>query len=129
MVTRFERPTIGFCPQVYSTFTLRNEQSQEDEEYSIEDLPQDRIEEAAEFMIKYYTKDETFQRAIKVSEATLMAFYRFVLRQKVALACFKKQNRELVALNALSVKTKGIDTSFKVNFQVVSDLLTTFFYL
>lgn len=118
MVTRFERPAIYFAPQIYSSFSLKNKTTNEDEEFYIKDMPEEKFEEAARFMVKYYTKDETFLNARKASEAALMNFYRFVFRQKVALACFKKSNDELVGINALSVKSKGIDTDFKVCFNI-----------
>ena len=112
MVTRYERPGIHFQPKVYTTFSLKNGESEED--FYIQDLPQDQLDEAAEFMIAYYQKDETFQKAIKVSEVTLKDFYVFIFKQKVALACYKKGTNELVGVNALSVKSKGVDTNFKV---------------
>lgn len=106
MVTKFER--TFFRPQIYKSFTAENE------EFIIQDLPTGRIEEAAEFMIKFYATDETFMKAAKVSESLLKEFYRFVFNENCALGCFKKESNEMVGINALSVKTKGIDTSFKV---------------
>lgn len=115
MVTRFERPFVLFAPQVYSSFKLRNPETNEDEEFFIQDMPEDRFEEGARFMVKYYTKHETFLNAHKAPEEAFMDFYRFVFKQKIALACFKMDNNELVAINMLSVKSKGRDTSFKVS--------------
>lgn len=114
MVTKFER--IFFEPQVYATFAIKNPQSHDDEEFVIQDVPEDLFEEACEFMIKYYVREETFLNAIKVPESAMLEFYRFVFNQKTAIACFKKGSREFVGINALSVKTKGVDTSFKVTF-------------
>lgn len=114
MVTKFERPVISFAPQVYSTFSSKNVETNEDEEFYIQDLPGERFEEAAKFMVQHYTKEEPFQVAYNVPEDTLMDFYRTVFKQKVTLVCFKKGTDELVALNALSVKTKGKATIFKV---------------
>lgn len=113
MVSKFER--IFFTPLVYQTFTVRNKESGQDEEFVIQDLPDDLHEKAAEFMIQYYMRDETFQKAIQVSEDALREFYRFVFNQKVTIVCFKKGSREILGMNALSVKTKGIDTSFQVS--------------
>ena len=115
MVTKFERWGLLFKPQVFQTFNVSNKD--ETEEFIVQDLPQDRIEEASNFMLEYYIKDETFQMATKVSKKALMDFYRFVLEQKVSLACFKKNSGELVGLNALSVKSKDVDTNFEVNLQ------------
>jgi hypothetical protein len=112
MVTKFERSGILFKPQVFDSFIVSNNGT--DEEIVIQDLPQERVEEAAKFMLEYYVKEETFQKATKVSPEALMDFYRFVLRKKVSLACFKKNSGELIGLNALSVKSKGVDTNFKV---------------
>lgn len=115
MVTRFERPVVLFAPQVYSSFKLRNKETDEDDEFFIQDMPEDRFEEGARFMVKYYTKHETFLKAHPAPEEAFMDFYRFVFKQKIALACFRMDNNELVAINMLSVKSKGRDTSFKVS--------------
>lgn len=106
MVTKFERGF--FRPQVYKNFTAA------DEEFVIKDLSTDRIEEAADFMIKFYASDETFMKVIKVSENLLKQFYRFVFKENCAIGCFKKTTDEMIGINALSVKTKSIDTSFNV---------------
>lgn len=114
MVTKFERSGILFNPQVYHSFKLTNKDTNEVEEYLVQDLPQEQVEEAAEFMIEHYVRHETFQKAARVPKAALMQFYRFILQQKVSLACFNKNSGDLVGLNALTVKSKGVDTNFKV---------------
>lgn len=121
MVSKFERNF--FVPQVYETFTSLNRETCEDEKFVIQDLPENLIEEASEFMIEYYARDETFQNAIKVSVGELKNFYRFVFQQKTAIACFTVKTRELVGINALSVKTKGIDSSFEVTFGALWSLI------
>lgn len=107
MVTKFER--FFFQPKVYKTFTTRD-----NEEFIIQDLPEDKFDEAVKFMIEYYAKEETFLKASKVSEKVLMDFYQFILKQKCTIACIKKDTNELVGLNVLSVKSRGLDTNFKV---------------
>lgn len=107
MVTKFER--WFFRPQVYGKFSVKNE------EFSIEDLPANQFEDAVDFMIKYYAADETFMKAFQVPEQSLREFYRFVFKQRTTIVCFKKGCSDIVGINALSVRTKGIDTSFKVN--------------
>lgn len=112
MVTKFERNF--FVPRVYETFVLKNNETSEDEEFVIQDLPLEMLEEASQFMISYYARDETFLTALKVPEVELQNFYRFVFQQKTAIACFTSKTHELIGINALIVKTKGIDASFKV---------------
>lgn len=111
MVTKFER--IFFDPKVYLTFTVNNEAG-EAEEFIIQDLPLELIDEAVEFMIRYYARDEVFSNAIKVSESELKKYFEFVFRKKCGIACFTVKTHELVGINALSVKTKGLDLGFKV---------------
>jgi hypothetical protein len=116
MVSKFER--IFFKPLVYHSFTLKNKESDCDEEFVVQDLPTELHEQAADFMIQYYMKDETFQKAFQVSQESLKEFYRFVFDQKVSIVCLKKGSTEIVGMNALSVKTKGVDTSFQVSFRL-----------
>lgn len=108
MVTKFER--LFFRSQVYSNFTAKNE------EFRIEDLPEDKFDEAVDFMIKYYVAEETFMKAFSVNERSLRDFYLFVFKQRTAIVCFAKGSSDIIGINALSVRTKGIDTSFKVKY-------------
>jgi hypothetical protein len=116
MVTKFERSGILFKPQVYHSFTIKNKETNE-VEYFVQDLPQQKVEEASEFMFKHSAKYETFKRAMDAPKEALIKFYRFILSQKVSLACFKKDSGELVGLDILSVMSKGVETNFKVNNQ------------
>lgn len=114
MVTKFER--LFFRPTVYKNFTFNNEETGS-QEYVIKDIPIERLEEATQFMIKYYFYEETFFRSIKVPEAAMADYYRFVFKQKTSIGCFNKASDEMVGINALTVRTKGFDTSFKVEFR------------
>lgn len=109
MVSKFER--FFFRPQVYKTFTTKD-----NEEFIIQDLPEDKFDEAARFMIEYYSREETFFNAMgnKVSESVLTDFYQFVFKQKCTIACIKKGTNELVGINVLSVKSRDVDTNTKV---------------
>lgn len=111
MVTKFER--LFFRPTVYKTFTFNDDEG-ERQEYVIKDIPIERFEEATQFMIKYFFYEETFFRSIKVPEAAMADYYRYVFKQKTSIGCFNQATDEMVGINALTVRTKGFDTSFKV---------------
>lgn len=117
MVSKFER--VLYTPLVYQTYFSKNDKTGEVEEFVFKDIVQENFEEASEFMLEYYAKDETFLNAIKISQVVLKEFYMYVFRQNSAVGCFKKGTNELVGVNALSVKTQGVDTSFKVKFVFV----------
>lgn len=114
MVSKFER--VLYSPLEYQTYSSQNDKTGEVEEFIFKDIVKENYEEAAEFMLEYYAKDETFLNAIKISQTVLKEFYLFVFAQNSAVGCFKKGTNELVGVNALSVKTQGVDTSFKVKF-------------
>lgn len=118
MVTKFERSGILFKPQVYHSFVIKSKSTNELEEYFVQDLPQHNFEEAAKFMIDNFAEHETFQHAIKLSKPAMLQLYRFVFQQKVSIACYNKNSGKLVAVNALTVKSKGDNTSFEVKIKL-----------
>lgn len=112
MVTKFERPENLIAPQTYYSFKARDINSDELVDYHVQDLTEQHYEKAVELIQKYLTPEETFQKAVHLSERDfaplLLKFYfEHIFNKRVSLACFNTKKNELVALNALEVKTKG----------------------
>lgn len=112
MVARFKRAEGSLYPLLHHSFKAHSLNSDELVEYYIEDLTEEHIEKAIEMIFKYFSSDETFQKAIKLSEKDyglelVKSSYNKYFREKVSLACFVSGSRELVAVSALTVETKG----------------------
>lgn len=79
---RWKRPHIDGFPQVYMRFKARDTETDELVEYRIQDLPEDRFEEAANFMIHdQYLREEPFAKGSGLGCSFLLdgvvSFYDF----------------------------------------------------
>lgn len=113
MVTKYVRPADGLYPIIHHTFMAKNLDG-EVVEFNVQDLTNEHIDQAIEFTIKFLTPDETFQKSINLAEKDyapmlLGAFYRKAFEERVSLACFITGTKELVGLNAMTIKSKGIE--------------------
>ena len=112
MVTKYERKTDKLYPIIHHKFTARNLDDQL-VEFNVQDLTQDHAAEAIDFIFKFNTPDETFQKAIKLAEKDyapifMSQYYSQVFAERISLACFESGTNKLVGLNAMTIKSKGI---------------------
>lgn len=109
----FKRPANLSFPSVYRKFRARDSRSEEIIEYRIQDLPEERYEEAVDFMVKYFLSDETFcsSRSIHKKTGGVEAFRRFwkkSLREKISIGCFRDDgSEELVGANIFLVHSRN----------------------
>lgn len=125
MVTKFKRVEGSLYPSLHRTFKAYGLSNNELVEYYIQDLTEEHFDKAIELIFKYHTPEETFQKAIKLSEKDygielLKYFYRSVLEEKVSLACFASESHEMVALNMLTVETN--DNKEPIPFDVRNEI-------
>lgn len=107
----FKRPEGVLYPQIYSTFKAKVKDSDEVEEFIVQDLTEEFFDDAVDFIVENHAKGAVFHKAAntlvgesgfkKVGES-----YRNGLKEKVSLICFKKGTKEIAGLNVIVVKTK-----------------------
>lgn len=109
---RWKRPSeLGF-PIRYKKFVTGNKECNKLLEYRIEDIPENRYEEACEFMVKYFVPHDP-RIVIKNGQNDpdlLDDHYRFFMRaiqQKMSIACFKRGSDDFVGVNILEVFGKN----------------------
>lgn len=109
-------------PQIYSSFKVKVKDSNDLEEFVIQDLTEEFFDDAVDFIVENHAKGAVFHKAAntlvgesgfkKVGES-----YRSGLKEKVSLICLKKGTREIAGLNVLVVKSKDqmikIEVSWK----------------
>lgn len=110
----FKRPANLQFPQIYESFAAGGD------EFFISELTEDKSEEAWELIAKSLVPEETFCRSKQIMKnAYAMNFLHegnlALFKQRNSLACYKKANNELVGLNVLGVKTRGIDIKRNVS--------------
>jgi hypothetical protein len=98
----------------YHTFWIKDEKTNQNEEFVVQRLPVELHRQAFDFMTQNHLEDETekaFQKPALVSQEELKEFYRLVLYQNASIVCLKKGTKEIIALNALVIKTRCADTT------------------
>lgn len=55
---KWKRPAVTEYPKIWRTFTAKNAQTSELVEYRIQDLPEERFEDAIEFMAQIFCRLE-----------------------------------------------------------------------
>ena len=97
--------TVETYPRTYKEFSVQGE------DFVITDLTLDHSEDALDLLIKYVIPEENFCKALQIHKKpnamkSMIQAYREHFQKKTSLACFRKDNKELVGLNILGVKFK-----------------------
>ncbi|XP_053698639.1 uncharacterized protein LOC128745587 [Sabethes cyaneus] len=129
--TRPEQPVI---PQVWYTFQAKDADSDRLVTYSVEDLTEDRYDDALQHYMENFLDDEPLCQNKKLSEdeqsvAEIRFFWKWCFDQKMTIVCYKEGSREIVGANLLHVKgsDKMLDSEMKS--ERVKDLVATNEYM
>lgn len=119
MVTPYVRPESSSYPQTYYRFEASDPNSNNIVKYHVQDLTEDDYDKALELIAKYLTPDETFQRAINLAgkdylTELLQLYFGSIFDEKVSIACFNSESNEMVGLNALTIKSRGVKETLQV---------------
>lgn len=121
---KWKRPESVEYPKIWHNFKVKNINTNEVEEYRIQDLPESRTDEALDFIIQHYCKDEPicaaygmlysvrwfqlnkFKHSLfadifndEVAIKDLSSMWKSVIEQKTVLVCFKNGSDEMVGIN------------------------------
>ncbi len=113
MELEFERPKGLEGPMVYSTFQIQSDNSNEPEEFLIQDLTEDYFDEAVKIIVDNHAKCAVFHQAAKTlsSEAgarRVNQMYLNVFKEKISLICLKIDTMEIVGINALTYRDSEV---------------------
>lgn len=105
------RPESVPYPSVWLTFKAKAPDSDELVNYTVQDLPEDRFEEAIEHLIGVFIHDEPMCRSKKLAEQPesvegIREMWRELVQQRMALVCFQEGSDEIVGLNMTYVSSK-----------------------
>lgn len=107
----WKRPENIPYPSVWLKFKAKDLESENLVEYRVQDLPEDRFDEAIEYMTKKFLPDEPMCRSTllakdQVSVYEIHYLWRLMLKQKIVLVCFKEGSDEIVGMNMVGITTK-----------------------
>jgi hypothetical protein len=99
---KWKRPANLQFPTIHSTFERNGEK------FRIVDIPEDRYEEACDFMLKHFVPYEPklVARNGKDDPNVLEDYFNIYMngiRQKVSVACMKDDSNDFIAINILEV--------------------------
>lgn len=115
MVEKFVRDiSKTIYPQLYHEFQLKSDSSEETSNFIVEDLPENKFNAVIEFLIANYKKSEDFgvkfnDKDSDGNEKHLRIFYREILDRKLSLVCTKMGSRDIIAVNLMLVKSRGVN--------------------
>lgn len=109
----FERPCGLEGPMVYSTFQIKSKNSDEVEGFLIQDLTEDRFDEAVKIILDNHAKDAVLHKAAKTlsSESGIRRvnqMYLNVFKEKISLVCLNIDTMEIVGVNALTYRDSEV---------------------
>jgi hypothetical protein len=98
-------------PMIYNTFSVKVKDSNEVEEYFIQDLTENYHDQAVDFIVENHAKGAVFHRAANTlaNESGIQRvreMYRNVFKENISLICFRMGTEEIAGLNALTVKNR-----------------------
>lgn len=123
----FKRPQNLEFPTVYYKFKAKSNDNNEIIQYRVQDLPDDRFEEALEMVKNYYIPEESLCAGKEIHKDTesrdyLLGVFRDILKEHLSLACFRNDdNDDLVAVNFLVVHSKD-DPKLKVTVSLMNSV-------
>lgn len=106
----WQRPCELRFPAQYYKFVTRDQDANKNKlvEYTVEEIPESRYEEACRFMVKHFVPHEPklVARNGQHDPAVLKDYFDMYMngiKQKVSIACFKKGCDEFIGVNILEV--------------------------
>ncbi|XP_055617781.1 uncharacterized protein LOC129763058 [Toxorhynchites rutilus septentrionalis] len=110
-------PTVNY-PRVWHTFQARDLEGDRMVTYRIEDLPENRVEDAITHMRNIFLRDEPmcgsvglYKDPIGLEEFGQM--WRNIAAQKCAIVCFREGSDDIAGLNMLTVVSKDANKDYK----------------
>ncbi|XP_070498830.1 uncharacterized protein [Chironomus tepperi] len=109
----FKRPENLEFPTTYYTFKVKSRESDEVIEYRVQDLPDDRFEEALELMRTHFLPDESLCSSSgipddPVARQIFLDFWIECMKQHLSIACFRNDGVDnmLISVNCFVVNGK-----------------------
>jgi len=106
--------------KIYSTFKAKDKDSDEIIEYSIQDIPEDKFEEAINLYFEHFINDEPLAEVRKLHEnknaliELRHVWMEGIKKSRLGVACFKCDG-EMVGVNILSITDKSDEHSIEVS--------------
>ncbi|XP_055712606.1 uncharacterized protein LOC129807400 [Phlebotomus papatasi] len=111
---KWKRPQSVPFPSIWRRFKAKDVETGELVNYRVQDLPEDRYEEAVQLLVEHFLKDEPMCKAGGAaadpqSVAGFSNAWRLILQDRISLVCFKENSDEIVGVNVLKLCCRGTE--------------------
>ncbi|EAT34939.1 AAEL012870-PA [Aedes aegypti] len=118
-------------PSVWHRFQAKDLTSQQLVWYRVQDLPEDRFEDAIRHMCDYFARDELMNQAKGLAKdlvamGDVVALWKAMLPDRMSLVCFREGSDEIVGVNILDVASRSDKDNAQFNsaiFQAIYDTI------
>lgn len=108
---KWTRPIDLEFPHTYHKFTAKDALGEQDVNYIVQDIPEDRFDDVVKFMLEHYLVDEPtiasrkgFEDPQTVEDMTNE--WRHLLNKRISQVCFIEDSDEIIGVNLLEVVHK-----------------------
>ncbi|XP_055684399.1 uncharacterized protein LOC129790736 [Lutzomyia longipalpis] len=117
---KWKRPESVPFPSIWRRFKAKDVNTGELVNYYVQDLPEDRYEEAVQLLVQHFLHDEPMCKAGGAADEpqSIEGFsnaWRAILQDKISLVCFKEGSDEIVGVNVLKLCSKGVEEGIPEN--------------
>ncbi|GAB0087120.1 hypothetical protein DMENIID0001_013970 [Sergentomyia squamirostris] len=110
MSNEWTRPGEVKFPSIWVTFQTKHPTTNESLTFRIQDLPEDRFDEAAEIMIEHFLSEEVMCKCKEISndpDSLVLArvYYKEMISRKISLICVQEGSDEIAGINVLDPVT------------------------
>ncbi|XP_055710550.1 uncharacterized protein LOC129806178 [Phlebotomus papatasi] len=131
----WKRPESVAFPQVWMTFEAKDPETGKSVQYRIQDLPEDRFQEAVHLIKTIFVRDEAMCKSLDcindpVVERKSTDMLEEDIAQKTSLVCFKEGSDEICGLNVLRVHEKDAkEEERKISDKKTQEMFKTFAFI
>jgi hypothetical protein len=117
---KWTRPSNLEYPRIYYEFTAADPEVGQCVKYVVRDLTEDRFDDAVEFLLEHYLKDEpTMLSRDGISDPKtvedMVNEFRHLLDKKISQMCTKEGSEEIIAVNLMEVMERNGESEILVN--------------
>ncbi|XP_055684401.1 uncharacterized protein LOC129790738 isoform X1 [Lutzomyia longipalpis] len=105
---KWERPENIAFPQVWGRFSAKDPESGGIANYRIEDLTEDRYDEAVNLLVEYLLPEEPMNCSLGIMNdkeylAKMRNMWNEIVNKKLGIVCYKDNSNEICGLNLLEI--------------------------
>lgn len=109
--TAFPRRDGVPYPQIYSRFKVKSKDSEDEEEFYIQDLTENYFDQAVDFIVENHARGAVFHNACKTLHnedgiERVRKSYRKAFEERISLICIKVGSEEIAGLNGLYLRSR-----------------------